>query len=207
MLAGIRDVLIISTPQDTPRFEQLAGRRQRVGHVISIRGAAAARGHRTGIRASAPISSAGRRCAWFSATTFSTDTTSRHMLQAAAQREQRRDRLCLSVCKTPSATASSRFDADGRALSLEEKPKQPKSRYAVTGLYFYDDQVVELTRSLQALAARRTRDHRPQPPLPRARRAARRDDGTRHGVARHRHARFAAGGVRRSSRPSKSGRG
>ena len=58
------------------------------------------------------------------------------------------------------------FDAEGKAISLEEKPAKPKSRYAVTGLYFYDDRVVDIGRR-SSPAPRRARDHRSEPPVPR----------------------------------------
>ena len=64
---------------------------------------------------------------------------------------------------TRSATASSSSTPTGRAISLEEKPRTPRSPYAVTGLYFYDNDVLDIAANLRALAARRTRDHRRQP--------------------------------------------
>ncbi len=60
------------------------------------------------------------------------------------------------------------FDAKGQAVSLEEKPKQPKSRYAVTGLYFYDNRVVDVAKATSSPAPRRAGDHRREPPVPRA---------------------------------------
>ena len=79
------------------------------------------------------------------------------------------------------------FDADGRAIGLEEKPPRPTSPYAVTGLYFYDNQVLDIAAGCKPSRARRAGDHRRQPRLSRARRAARRAAAARRRLARHRH--------------------
>ena len=73
------------------------------------------------------------------------------MLHRAAEREDGRDGLCLSG-QDPERYGVVEFDGHGRALSIEEKPRKPKSRYAVTGIYFYDSQVVDVAKSLQPSA-------------------------------------------------------
>jgi dTDP-glucose 4,6-dehydratase len=150
MLAGIRDILIISTPQDTPRFEQLLGDGSAVG-LTSLRGAAqpgrpgAGLHHRRRFR---------RRCIprpWCWATTSSTATTGHELQLRAASAGSRRaaPRCSPTRCSDPERYGVVEFDAKGRAISLEEKPKAPKSNYAVTGLYFYDNQVVDVARNLK----------------------------------------------------------
>ena len=150
MLAGIRDVLIISTPQDTPRFEQLLGDGARWG--LSFRYAVQPRPE--GIAQAFLVAVdfiAGQRCALVLGDNIFYGHNLSHMMQAAAQREHGATVFAYPV-QDPERYGVVEMDGNGRALSLEEKPKQPKSRFAVTGLYFYDDRVVDLTRTLKPSA-------------------------------------------------------
>jgi glucose-1-phosphate thymidylyltransferase len=150
MLAGIRDVLIISTPQDTPRFEQLLGDGARWG--LNFRYAVQARPE--GIAQAFLVGAdfiAGQRCALVLGDNIFYGHNLSHMMQAAAQREHGATVFAYPV-HDPERYGVVEMDGNGRALSLEEKPKQPKSRFAVTGLYFYDDHVVDLTRTLKPSA-------------------------------------------------------
>ena len=150
MLAGIRDVLIISTPQDTPRFEQLLGDGARWG--LSFRYAVQPRPE--GIAQAFLLAAdfiSGQRCALVLGDNIFYGHNLSHMMQAAAQREHGATVFAYPV-HDPERYGVVEMDGNGRALSLEEKPKQPKSRFAVTGLYFYDDRVVDLARTLKPSA-------------------------------------------------------
>ena len=106
----------------------------------------------------------------------------------------------------PTAYGVVEFGDDGQVLSIEEKPEKPKSRYAVPGLYFYDNDVVDIARKLTPSDRGRAGDHRRQRRVPAPRRAAGHRARPRHGLAGHRHLRVADAGRRRSSRRSRSGR-
>ena len=150
MLAGIRDVLIISTPQDTPRFQQLLGDGAKWGmsfqYVVQPRPEGIAQAFVLGADF---IGS--QRCALVLGDNIFYGHNLSQILQAAAERPSGATVFAYRV-QDPERYGVIEIDAAGRALSLEEKPTQPKSRYAVTGLYFYDEQVVELTRTLQPSA-------------------------------------------------------
>jgi glucose-1-phosphate thymidylyltransferase len=150
MLAGIRDVLIISTPLDTPRFEQLLGDGARWGMNFHY----AVQPKPEGIAQAFLVGAdfiAGQRCALVLGDNIFYGHNLSHMMQAAAQREDGATVFAYPV-HDPERYGVVEMDAHGRALTLEEKPRQPKSRFAVTGLYFYDNRVVELTRALKPSA-------------------------------------------------------
>jgi len=150
MLAGIRDILIISTPQDVPRFEQLLGDGTRFGlnfqYAVQPRPEGIAQAFLVGREF---IGSSG--CALvLGDNIFHGHDFAKTLLQAGQQDSGAR--IFAYPVQDPERYGVVEFDSHGKALSLEEKPKAPKSRYAVTGLYFYDNQVVEIARSLKPSA-------------------------------------------------------
>ena len=150
MLAGIRDILIISTPQDTPRFEQLLGDGAQWGLKLSY----AVQPSPDGLAQAFII---GRDFIGKDPVAlilgdnifYGQDLSLR--LEAAARNKQGATVFAYPV-HDPERYGVVEFSATGRALSLKEKPKRPKSRYAVTGLYFYDNRVVKLAAGLKPSA-------------------------------------------------------
>jgi glucose-1-phosphate thymidylyltransferase len=150
MLAGMRDILIISTPQDTPRFEQLLGGGSRWGLDISY---------------AVQPSPDGLAQAFLIGERFIGDAPSTlilgdnifygHDLTPQLERAAARDHgatVFVYPVTDPERYGVAEFDAAGKVISLEEKPLAPKSRYAVTGIYFYDNQAVGLAKSLKPSA-------------------------------------------------------
>lgn len=147
MLAGIRDILIISTPQDTPRFEQLLGSGNQWGLDIQY---------------AVQPSPDGLAQAFLIGESFIGDNPSAlvlgdnifyghdfHSLLGNAMARTEGATVFAYHVQDPERYGVVEFNDKGKVLSLEEKPRQPKSNYAVTGLYFYDQQVVELAKDLK----------------------------------------------------------
>ena len=150
MLAGIRDILVISTPQDTPRFAQLLGDGSQWGLNLQY----AVQPSPDGLAQAFLIGEdflAGCPSALVLGDNIFYGHDFHELLGNAMQREQGASVFAYHV-HDPERYGVAEFDAQGKVLSLEEKPKAPKSSYAVTGLYFYDNQVVELAKRLQPSA-------------------------------------------------------
>ena len=147
MLAGIRDILVVSTPQDTPRFEQLLGDGSQWGINLQY---------------AVQPSPDGLAQAFIIGEQFVGNAPSAlvlgdnifhghdfHELLGSATRRSEGASVFAYHVHDPERYGVAEFDPQGKVLSLEEKPEVPKSSYAVTGLYFYDSQVVEFAKSLQ----------------------------------------------------------
>ncbi len=147
MLAGIREILIISTPQDTPRFEQLLGDGSNWGLNITYAVQASPDG-----LAQAFIIGEDFIGNDPSALVLGDNIYHGHhfneLLQNAMVRQDGASVFAYHV-NDPERYGVVEFDATGKAVSLEEKPLKPKSNYAVTGLYFYDQQVVDIAKSIK----------------------------------------------------------
>jgi glucose-1-phosphate thymidylyltransferase len=150
MLAGIRDILLISTPQDTPRFEALLGDGKRWG----IRLRYAVQPKPEGIAQAFLVGRefiGGERVALVLGDNIFHGHDLTELLKRAATRSRGATVFAYPV-NDPGRYGVIEFDAQGKAVSIEEKPRQPKSRYAVTGLYFYDGRVAEIAAKLRPSA-------------------------------------------------------
>jgi glucose-1-phosphate thymidylyltransferase len=147
MLAGIREILIISTPDDTPKFERLLGDGSTLGLQLSYKEQPSPDGLAQVFLIGADFIG-GDSVAMVLGDNIFFGNGLGHLLRQAVKVERRATVFGYSVEK-PSQFGVVEFSEDGRVLSIEEKPQKPKSNYAVTGLYFYDNRVVEFAKSLR----------------------------------------------------------
>ena len=150
MLAGIRDILIISTPEDLPRFQQFLGDGARFGVNFEYKVQPRPEGIAQAFLVGKEFIGDSCCALVLGDNIFYGHDLVKCVTQACEKNQGAR--VFAYPVQDPERYGVVEFDADGKALSLEEKPKAPKSRYAVTGLYFYDSQVVEIAKALKPSA-------------------------------------------------------
>lgn len=152
MLAGIRDILIISTPTDLPNFERLLGDGSRYGVNLSYKVQPSPDGLAQAFTLGEEFIG-DEPCAMVLGDNIFYGAGLSERLKAAADAAQNGQATVFGYyVNDPERFGIVEFDADGRVISVEEKPKQPKSNYAITGLYFYDKRVVELAKQVKPSA-------------------------------------------------------
>lgn len=147
MLAGIKEILIISTPEDTPRFEALLGDGSQYGISLQYK----VQSSPDGLAQAFIIGEdfiGNDSVAMILGDNIYYGSGIRKILQRAAQKETGATVFGYHV-QDPERFGVVEFNADGKVISVEEKPKVPKSRYAITGLYFYDNRVVEIAKNVK----------------------------------------------------------
>jgi glucose-1-phosphate thymidylyltransferase len=147
MLAGIKDILVISTPSDTPRFEQLLGSGERWGISIQY----AVQPSPDGLAQAFIIGKnflAGQGCCLVLGDNLFFGHDFAKLLRSTCERKHGATVFAYAV-QEPQRYGVVEFDENRKAISLEEKPIHPKSRYAVTGIYFYDSQIVGVAESIK----------------------------------------------------------
>ena len=150
MEAGIREILIISTPVDTPRFEELLGDGKQFGIQLSYKVQPSPDGLAQAFLLGEEFID-GESCAMILGDNIFHGHGLSKRLKAAAAKEEGATVFGYYV-DDPERFGVVEFDQDGKAVSLEEKPEHPKSNYAVTGLYFYDNHVVEYAKQIKPSA-------------------------------------------------------
>jgi len=150
MLAGIRDILIITTPSDSELYQSLLGDGSQLGIAISYAVQPSPDGLAQAFLIGADFID-GEGCALVLGDNIFYGSDFAQVLQQVVQHDTGATVFAYYV-SDPERYGVVSFDADGKALSLEEKPKQPKSNYAVTGLYFYDHDIVDIARAVRPSA-------------------------------------------------------
>jgi len=150
MLAGIQEILLISTPQDTPLFEKLFGDGRKWGISLSYAVQPDPGGLAQAFLIGADFVRGGSSALVLGDNIF----YGHHFPHLLSQADRRQEGATVFTYRVndPERYGVAEFDKNGKVLSLEEKPKHPKSHYAVTGLYFYDEQVVEKVRRVKPSA-------------------------------------------------------
>ena len=153
MLAGIREVLIISTPRDLPAFEELFGTGEQLGMSFSYAVQEEPRGLAEAFIIGADFVGNDSVALVLGDNIFYGQSFSRVLQQTAARTLQEPGATIFGYyVRDPRAYGVVEFDAQGKAISIEEKPEHPKSNYAVPGLYFYDNDVIEIAKEIQPSA-------------------------------------------------------
>ncbi|MBR6769939.1 MAG: glucose-1-phosphate thymidylyltransferase RfbA [Lachnospiraceae bacterium] len=150
MLAGIREILIISTPRDVPVFKELFGTGEQLGLEISYAVQEYPRGLADAFIIGADFIGSDRVALVLGDNIFYGQSFSKVLGQVAAR--EKGATIFGYYVRDPREYGVVEFDAEGKALSIEEKPEHPKSNYAVPGLYFYDNEVVEIARKVKPSA-------------------------------------------------------